>query len=146
MPSKLSRWAGDDFFLTYQSIHGYNLTMLTEIALGVVLAIVCVLFLLKERYASKNMQLHAPLPPGPPAAPLIGHLHLMPAVGQDLFFYELSKRYGKMIHLRILNRHIIVLNSVQAAAELLDKRNYRHRPALPIWEMLDRSLKCFCVD
>lgn len=38
---------------------------------------------------------HPPLPPGPPGDPIIGHLRIIPAAHNDLFFYELSKKYGE---------------------------------------------------
>ncbi|KNZ77801.1 O-methylsterigmatocystin oxidoreductase [Termitomyces sp. J132] len=78
------------------------------------------------------------LPPGPPAMPVIGHIHLIPPAGQDLFFYELGKRYGDVVHLKILNRYMIILNSAQVAVDLLEKRAniYRDRIYLPIWELL----------
>ncbi|KAF8073626.1 cytochrome P450 [Lyophyllum atratum] len=79
-----------------------------------------------------------PLPPGPPADPVIGHLRLIPADGQDMFFYKLGQTYGDVVHLRVLGRSIIVLNSVEAAVELLDKRstNYSDRPKFPIYEIM----------
>ena len=37
-----------------------------------------------------------PLPPGPPADPLIGHLRIMPNENdRDAVFYELSRKYGE---------------------------------------------------
>ncbi|KAG6898482.1 hypothetical protein C0995_009559 [Termitomyces sp. Mi166 len=78
-----------------------------------------------------------PLPPGPPSLPLIGHAHLIPSTGHDLFFYELGKTYGDVIHLKALNKTFIILNSVQAAVDLIDRRgtNYGGRPNLPIYDM-----------
>ncbi|KAG5350096.1 hypothetical protein C0989_000189 [Termitomyces sp. Mn162] len=89
-----------------------------------------------------------PLPPGPPSLPLIGHAHLMPSMGQDLFFYELSKTYGDVIHLRVLNKTFIILNSVQAAADLLDKQGakYGGRPSLPIYDILGMTKLFFLLN
>ncbi|KAG6894309.1 hypothetical protein C0992_006644 [Termitomyces sp. T32_za158] len=42
-----------------------------------------------------------PLPPGPPSIPVIGHIHLIPPAGQDMFFYELGKQYGDDKNYRI---------------------------------------------
>lgn len=46
-------------------------------------------------------------------------------------------RPGDVVYLRILNRPIIVLNSAEAATELLEKRgeNYSDRPNIPIFHM-----------
>ncbi|KAG6837602.1 hypothetical protein H0H93_006123 [Arthromyces matolae] len=78
------------------------------------------------------------LPPGPPADPIIGHMRLFPPEGQDLWFYELGKTYGDVIQLRILGQSMIILNSVEAAVDLLDKRSsiYSDRPDLPVFELL----------
>lgn len=95
-----------------------------------------------------------PLPPGPPADPLIGHLRVIPSDGHDTFFYKLGKIYGTLyvsfqfhpsekiigdvVHLNVLGRSTIVLNSVQAAVDLLDKRssNYSDRAYFPIFETM----------
>ena len=89
----------------------------------------------------KRLRNLPPLPPGPPADPIIGHLRIIPTDNNDLFFYELSKKYGehrksihpspaisncnagKVAHLRIPGNTMIILNSVQAATDLLDKRS-----------------------
>ncbi|KAJ6570526.1 cytochrome P450, partial [Mycena vulgaris] len=78
------------------------------------------------------------LPPGPPADPIIGHLRVIPASGQAKTFYEWSRIYGDVIHLHSLGRNIIVLNSHQAATDLLNKRgaNYSDRPKMTIIELM----------
>ncbi|KAE9390849.1 cytochrome P450, partial [Gymnopus androsaceus JB14] len=80
----------------------------------------------------------APLPPGPPADPVIGHLRVIPTTGQAKVFYEWSKIYGDVIHLHSFGRSIVVLNSNEAAIELLDKRgaNYSDRPKMLILELM----------
>ncbi|KAG5729423.1 O-methylsterigmatocystin oxidoreductase [Termitomyces sp. T112] len=79
-----------------------------------------------------------PLPPGPPADPIIGHIRLIPSEGQDIYFYELGQTYGDVVQLRIMGKSIIILNSVEAAVDLLDKRSsiYGDRPKLPVFELL----------
>ncbi|KAG6809055.1 hypothetical protein H0H92_001766 [Tricholoma furcatifolium] len=124
-----------------------------EFAQVVSLAFVAIVSLVVlPRLFKKRIQ----LPPAPPAIPVLGHAHLIPPTGQDLFFYELGKTYGEKLpllfevmviismitgdvtHLKVLNKYLVVLNSVQAAVDLLEKRgnNYRDRPHLPIWEIL----------
>jgi len=39
-------------------------------------------------------QSHSPLPPGPPADPIIGHLRIMPTKDSHEFFYEMGQKYG----------------------------------------------------
>ncbi|KAF9460615.1 cytochrome P450 CYP621A2 [Collybia nuda] len=81
---------------------------------------------------------HPPLPPGPPADPIIGHLRLIPPDNQETLFYKWGKIYGDVMHLDLLGRSVIVLNSVKAAVDLLDKRsaNYSDRPRFVLFDMM----------
>ncbi len=113
----------------------------------IALSLVCLFAYLKRSSTNRP-----PLPPGPPADPLIGHLRVMPSDNHGLVFHEWSKTYGMIlfpspsllalsnssgdvIHLKILGRNIIVLNSVQAATDLLEKRSglYSDRPNLTVY-------------
>jgi hypothetical protein len=62
-----------------------QLPLLSVAALALTLAYVL------KRLSSKA---HPPLPPGPPAEPFIGHLHVFPTENRELFFHELRKVYG----------------------------------------------------
>ncbi|KAJ7340715.1 cytochrome P450 [Mycena albidolilacea] len=78
------------------------------------------------------------LPPGPPADPLIGHLLRMPSTDSALVFHEWSKTYGPVMHLKVLGRSMIILDSYQAAVELLENRGviYSDRPKFTLYELL----------
>lgn len=97
---------------------------------------------------------HPPLPPGPPGDPIIGHLRLLLSGDKELVLRDLGKKYGisfsysrtmesltmqvgGIIHLSVFGRSFIVLNSLEAAADLLDGRasNYSGRPRFPLCEM-----------
>jgi len=105
-----------------------------DFLVGLFAASIVILAILKDKLTKKRL---LPLPPGPPADPILGHLRLIPSGGQDIFFYRLGKIYGDVVHLRVLGRSLIILNSVQAAVELLEKRsaNYSDRPKFTIYEM-----------
>ncbi|KAJ7146609.1 hypothetical protein C8R44DRAFT_599699 [Mycena epipterygia] len=77
------------------------------------------------------------LPPGPPRDPVIGHLRYMPSSESALVFHEWAKTYGDVIHLQVLGRSIIILDTYQAAVNLLDKRglNYSDRPNFTLYEL-----------
>ncbi|KAG1869549.1 cytochrome P450 [Suillus subluteus] len=51
-----------------------------------------------------------------------------------LTFAEWGKKYGDISHVEVLGQHIIVLNSVKSAVDMLDKKGtvYSDRPVLPI--------------
>ncbi|KAJ7132234.1 cytochrome P450 [Mycena epipterygia] len=77
------------------------------------------------------------LPPGPPRDPFIGNLRQMPSEEVPLVFHEWGKTYGDVIYLKIPGQSIIVLNSLKAAEDLLDKRSliYSDRPKFPLYEL-----------
>ncbi|KAG2141326.1 cytochrome P450 [Suillus clintonianus] len=76
----------------------------------------------------------APYPPGPRGLPLIGNIQDMPHIRPWLTFAEWGKKYGPISHVEILGQHIIVLNSVKSAMDMLDKKGavYSDRPVLPM--------------
>ncbi|KAF4604252.1 hypothetical protein EYR38_004674 [Pleurotus pulmonarius] len=89
-------------------------------------------------YLRRRTVRRPPLPPGPPAEPLIGHLRIMPSDQEELVFHEWAKTYGDVMHLRVLGRDLIILDSVQAATEILEKRSalYSDRPNFTIYTSL----------
>ncbi|KAH9887972.1 CyP450 monooxygenase [Cubamyces lactineus] len=73
---------------------------------------------------------HAPLPPGPRGLPLVGNILDVPRDQPWRAFRDLSKKYGDVVCVSVLGQTTIVLNSVAAALDLLDKRSsiYSSRP------------------
>ncbi|KAF5341606.1 hypothetical protein D9758_014087 [Tetrapyrgos nigripes] len=76
-----------------------------------------------------------PLPPGPPGYPIIGNIFDIPPKSSRgwVTYKDMSKKYGSdIIHLDLLGTPLIVVNSLKAATELLDKRssNYSDRPRM----------------
>ncbi|KAG1869546.1 cytochrome P450 [Suillus subluteus] len=86
-------------------------------------------YLVKQAFSKKNP---APYPPGPPGWPLIGNVSDIPHIKAWLTFAKWGKKYGDISHVEVLGQHIIVLNSVKTAMELLDKKSsmYSDRPIL----------------
>ncbi|KAG6829937.1 hypothetical protein H0H93_014265, partial [Arthromyces matolae] len=79
-----------------------------------------------------------PSPPGPPADPIIGHLRKITGENTHDLFCEWAKIYGDVIYLEILGQPMVVLNTVEAATDLLVKRgaNNSDRPVFVLYEML----------
>ncbi|KDQ32770.1 hypothetical protein PLEOSDRAFT_1098754 [Pleurotus ostreatus PC15] len=85
-------------------------------------------------------------PPGPPADLLVGHLRVIPFENQDATFHAWAKEYGEywtflgsdVVHLEALGNHIVVLDSVEAANDLLEKRSaiYSDRPHILVFDMV----------
>ncbi|KAF4564799.1 hypothetical protein EYR40_010971 [Pleurotus pulmonarius] len=87
---------------------------------------------------NKSVTKTLPLPPGPPADPLIGHLRVFPKANPELVFHNWAKTYGDIIHLSFFGRSVVVLNSLEAAVDLLEKRSaiYSDRPDLVVYDLM----------
>ncbi|EJD42939.1 cytochrome P450, partial [Auricularia subglabra TFB-10046 SS5] len=92
-----------------------------------------ILFLVGVAYIARqylSARSALPLPPGPPAHGVLGNVADIPTSNEWEVYTEMGKKYGAVIHLRILTRRIIVLNNLQVAMDLLNKRSniYSDRP------------------
>ncbi|PPR01578.1 hypothetical protein CVT24_005869 [Panaeolus cyanescens] len=74
----------------------------------------------------------APLPPGPKAWPIIGNFLDMPSSQEWLTFTKWAEKYGDIVSVSVMGQRIIILNSSEAAINLLDKKSsiYSGRPRL----------------
>ncbi|KAI9467400.1 cytochrome P450 [Lactarius psammicola] len=74
-----------------------------------------------------------PYPPGPKSFPVVGNLFSMPSREEWITYRKWSEESGSdVIHANVIGSHIIILNSMKAANELLEKRSsiYSDRPPL----------------
>jgi cytochrome P450 len=81
-----------------------------------------------------------PLPPGPKGYPIIGNVLNMPAKHQWRTYAEWAKVYGDVFSFEVLGQRIMVLNSLEVAQDLFEKRsaNYSDRPRMPMMlELMD---------
>ncbi|KAH9934272.1 cytochrome P450 [Fomitopsis serialis] len=78
-----------------------------------------------------------PYPPGPRGWPVIRNLLQIPQNKPWLVYAAWADTYGDVIHLEAFNYHLVILNSAQAAKELLDGRSaiYSDRPASTMAEL-----------
>ncbi|CAE7114382.1 unnamed protein product [Rhizoctonia solani] len=73
-----------------------------------------------------------PLPPGPQRWPLVGSLPSVPkGVELPVVFSQWGEEYGDVCYARFPGQDIVILNSYDAATELLDRRSaiYSSRPS-----------------
>ncbi|KAG1756031.1 cytochrome P450 [Suillus lakei] len=104
---------------------------LTDVTWGYLCLAGVGVYLAKQVFTKKNP---APYPPGPPGLPFVGNVLDIPQIKPWLTFTQWGKKYGDISHIEVLGRHIIVLNSVRTAMEMLDNKStvYSDRPVLPM--------------
>ncbi|XP_049387148.1 5-OH-xanthotoxin synthase-like isoform X2 [Solanum stenotomum] len=82
--------------------------------LFVAFSILLIFLLPKAKKSSKNN-----LPPGPIGLPFIGNLHQFDSLAPHIYFWKLSKKYGKIFSLKFGSTPIIVISSAKLAKEVL---------------------------
>lgn len=107
----------------------FNMAEYTNILnlLGVCLLLVCLYLAIAPRIKSWGK---LPLPPGPPTLPIIGNLHQMSLDSPWKQHMKWTKKYGPVFRLEAGKDTIIVLGTMKATRDLLDKRSkiYSSRP------------------
>ncbi|KAI9445943.1 cytochrome P450 [Lactarius indigo] len=80
-----------------------------------------------------------PYPPGPPSWPVIGNLLDVPKLSPWLGYADMSKKYGDVVFIRVFDQVVVVLCSVTAIKDLLERRGelYADRTPLTIFEMME---------
>ncbi|KZT67723.1 cytochrome P450 [Daedalea quercina L-15889] len=82
------------------------------------------------------------LPPGPWRLPLVGSVHHLPLEYQQKEFFRLAKTYGDVIYVQLFSRPAVILNSLQAAQDLFEKRSskYSDRPRFTLVALMGFDL------
>ncbi|KAJ6006938.1 hypothetical protein N7451_004882 [Penicillium sp. IBT 35674x] len=106
------------------------------IAPSVVILIICLIIgTLYKRSRKARLQ----LPPGPSGNPIWGHFRMVPKDHPEHQFVKWGEVYNSdILYYNVLSRPVIILNSVEAAHNLLDKRgaNYADRPRFVVFEVM----------
>ncbi|KAJ7723619.1 cytochrome P450 [Mycena maculata] len=87
----------------------------------------------------RRNQFRLPLPPGPRKLPLVGNIFDLPSTFEWETYLEWSKTYDSdILHLTAGPTTMIVLSSMEAAVDLLEKRSalYSDRPRFPMLKEL----------
>ncbi|KAH9834637.1 cytochrome P450 monooxygenase [Rhodofomes roseus] len=98
-----------------------------QAALGLVVLVGIIHFGLQGRQFRRGQ-----LPPGPRQLPILGNVAQMTLEFPEKRFAQWRETYGDIVYLKIFNTHVLVINSVTAARELLGKRSFKYsdRPHL----------------
>ncbi|KAG2021126.1 cytochrome P450, variant 2 [Coprinopsis cinerea AmutBmut pab1-1] len=122
--------------MTYLSFPHWGLPSLSLHSGFVALAgsVLAVIFLVLFRRRAPTL----PLPPGPKRLPIIGSLFHIPSKTPWVAYNELSKKYGDLIYFEAMGRPILILNSLSAVQDLLEKRsaNYSDRATNPAFQLM----------
>ncbi|EED83484.1 predicted protein, partial [Postia placenta Mad-698-R] len=75
-------------------------------------------------------------PPGPTPMPFFGNLHQLPFKDQHETFREWAHTYGEVVYAQIFRKPMILLNSLRAVQDLMEKKGaiYSDRAGLTLWE------------
>ncbi|KAI0659781.1 O-methylsterigmatocystin oxidoreductase [Cubamyces menziesii] len=78
------------------------------------------------------------LPPGPPGLPLLGNVFDIPKQYAWITYRDWAAKYGDVVAARVFGHTLIVIHSLEAANELLDKRSsiYSDRPMLILAKLI----------
>lgn len=92
----------------------------------------CGIFLLLWAVLRGKRSNNLPFPPGPKGHPLIGNIYDIPRHYAWLTYHKWARTYGNILHVRTFGADTIILNSLEASIELLDKRSsdYSDRPRM----------------
>ncbi|KAF8181910.1 cytochrome P450 [Mycena galopus ATCC 62051] len=79
-----------------------------------------------------------PFPPGPKPMFIMGNFYDIPTKLPWITYTDWGKQYGDLVHAEVFGNHILVINSLKAATDLLEKRAriYSDRPTIPIFPLM----------
>ncbi|KAH9849837.1 cytochrome P450 [Lenzites betulinus] len=84
--------------------------------------------------ATVGRKIRIKLPPGPRGLPVLGNAHQLPSSFAERTFFKWAKKHGDLVYFNVLQTPILLLNTIEVAKDLLDKRssNYSDRPRMTL--------------
>ena len=99
---------------------------------GIVILLCCVLLYKKYR----------DLPPGPWGLPFFGFLYFMLHENVHYKYYELSGMYGKIFHLKLGQKNLVILADPKMIKEAFTKEAFSGKPYNEFYKLLGGYGKC----
>ncbi|KAH9937821.1 CyP450 monooxygenase [Epithele typhae] len=99
----------------------------------------CIVLISIIYYKGRPPRSRLPLPPGPKPLPLIGNMLDIPKTMSSAEYHALSQKYGDIVYLNTMGNSMILLGSMEAANELLEKRatNYSNKPGSAMADLME---------
>ncbi|KAM5542455.1 hypothetical protein V8D89_003914 [Ganoderma adspersum] len=106
------------------------------ILLSAFLATAVILLLAVRDFRRYNSKGH--LPPGPTPFPILGNVLDVPRSNVGSAFSALTKKHGDVVYFNLLGQPMIVIGSIKAALDLLDKKsaNFSGRPVSAVMKLV----------
>lgn len=98
----------------------------SSIVTWLLVALALALFLYHRSTTGNSNVKNVRLPPGPRQWPLIGNIGQVNPSRQHPQFLQWAKQYGAIFRLRFGSNDFVVLNTAQAAVDLLDRRSAKY--------------------
>ncbi|KAJ7564823.1 hypothetical protein O6H91_02G035100 [Diphasiastrum complanatum] len=117
---------------SYSSNEGAKTGQALAAALVAIFALLIIILCLHSHRKSLWLWKRRPkLPPGPPACPLIGHLHLMGKLPHQSL-HRLANKYGSFMYLRLGLVPVVVVSNAEMARHFLHThdKNFASRPRM----------------
>lgn len=78
------------------------------------------------------------LPPGPKPLPFVGNVFDLPSTQLERCFAQWGERYGDVVYIQLFGQPMVVLHTLEAARDLLEKRSaiYSDRPRFVLFSEL----------
>ncbi|KLO17594.1 cytochrome P450 [Schizopora paradoxa] len=99
-----------------------------QLNINLVSALAALVVCAASLWRSLSRRRSLPLPPGPRPLPILGNVLDWPTMSPWIKFAEWSKVHGDIVHIQLMGDHVVVINSAEAAAQILNRAIYSDRP------------------
>ena len=121
-----------NFYFASMASH-LSLSFINPTNLDILVLVLCafITYTIRSWISASNLAKH--LPPGPPRRPIIGNLLDLPKEQDWLQWAKHRKLYGPISSVSVFGYNIIVVNDLQIAQDIMEKRSaiYSDRPRVP---------------